>query len=239
MFKRKKKTEMMEVPISEVLHKEVMLKEIKKQILESNKDILNFKKLNEDKDKIIEGQFKEIRRISREHKKKISEAIQSRNTDEDYFKIPEKARWYNPISWYKSDKTNPLVMVIMTPAGDLTIRERVADQRGNLSLGKKTMYRTEAKEIWDIAESDVTGFRGKKVLFYFQDVPDPISIRRDDEKMVVNTNTENYSKSQKTHLVSELLSEELSFRDYLTMVLIGVNVVMSLVILYNLFFMNK
>jgi hypothetical protein len=174
-----------------------------------------------------------------ELKKKVSMLLAETKHDETYFKKAEKKKIYNPISWFRSDKTNPLIMVVLSPAGDLTIRERVVDHAGNLSLGKNTLYRTEYNEIWDIAESDVTGFKGKRILFYFQDNPNPIRIRRDDTKQKVTVNTETYAKSQKSHLLSELLSPEMSFSDYLTMIMVGANILLSLVIVFKIFFMDK
>jgi len=171
-------------------------------------------------------------------KKEIAKQVVVVPKDPLHFKDPEKASWWNPISWWKSDKTNPMILIIMSPAGDLTIRERVADQRGNLSLGKNTLYRIENNEIWDIADSDVVGFRGKRILFYHQDVPNPVRIRRDDTGTKITVNTETYAKSQKSHLLSELLAPELSFSDYISMIMTGVIIVLNVVIIFKLFFME-
>lgn len=195
-------------------------------------------------------QIKELIKEKDEHKKKLDDykkqfdiqiknAIDSRITDESYFKIPEKRSLFNPLSWFKSDKTNPMVMCIFSPAGDLTIRERVADQRGNLKLAKKVEYRIENTAIWDIAESDVSGFRGKKVLFYFQDIPNPLMIKKvEEDKVKFNVTTETYSKSQKSHIISELLTEDLTFKDYITMVMMGATLLLNLVIVAKLFFLK-
>lgn len=207
------------------------LKDIEEKQLqkESVKDV-NLKaevKLLSSENKELKKQLKGIHIL---HKQKVQEAIDSRITDERYFKIPEVRKWYKPTSWVRPDKTNPMVMIIFSPAGDLVIRERVVDLRGNLNTGKKTSYRTEPTESWDIAHSDVTGFRGKRIHFYFQDVPNPLSIRRKDEEMEIKVNTETYTKSQKSNLITQLLTEEMSFRDYLTLILIGVNFVVTVLI---------
>lgn len=206
-----------------------------KEVLEK---AISIQKENEElKKKLIEQEkLKELNKKKEEEKQKKLQVLEPVNYDERYFKIQEKSRWYNPLSWGKGDKTNPIVMVILSPAGDLTIRERVADQRGNLKLGKNTLYRIEHNEIWDIAESEIKGFRGKRILFYFQDVANPIRIRRDDTQNKITINTETYAKSQKTHLVSELLQPEVKFTDYITMIIVGVNVILTLIIIFKIWF---
>jgi len=205
---------------------------------ETEKELM--KEVIKEQQKEIEEKSKEVRKIKEKAEKEIPKKLKvDKSVDIPLsFKKEEKSTLLNPISWFKSDKTNPMVMVILSPAGDLTIRERVVDQRGNLSLGKNTLYRVEHNEIWDIADSDIKGFSGKRVLFFFQDQPNPIRIRRDDKGTKVTVNTETYAKSQKSHLLSELLAPEMTISDYLTMILIGANIVLSLVIAFKLFFMK-
>lgn len=211
--------------------------DLDKKVIEIRSEIDMVKKEKEKIEKLLQ---KELKLKKKEEKPEVIEAekIVKKPHDEDFFKDQEKSRWYNPMSWFNADKTNPMVMVIFSPAGDLTIRERVADGRSNLKLGKNTLYRIEHNSVWDIAESDVVGFRGKKVLFYFQDVANPIDINRDDTKTDVTINTETYARSQKSHLVSELLSAEMSFSDYLTMILSGISILLTLVVIFKLFFMK-
>lgn len=143
-----------------------------------------------------------------------------------------------PSTWFKSDATNPIIMFILSPAGDLTIRECIADQRGNLPISKKVMYRIEPNEIWDITGSDISGFNGRRASFYFQDNPNPVRIRRDDKGVKITVNTETYSKSQKSHLLSELLSPEMTITDYIMIVIVGINLLLTLLVIFKLFFMK-
>lgn len=174
----------------------------------------------------------ELNRIKAE--KKVISVKPEIMTDKpiENFKKPERGF----LGLFKKDKTNPIVMVIFSPAGDLTIRERVVDKDSNLSLGKNTLYRVEHTEIWDIADSDIKGFSGKKVIFYFQDIANPVRIRRDDKDSPVVITTENYAKSQRSHLLGELLAPEIAFKDYITMVLIGANLLVTIFIVFKLFF---
>lgn len=155
---------------------------------------------------------------------------------EDYYKIPEKSHWWK---FWSQDKTNPITMIIFSPAKDVTIRERVVDQKGNLTLGKKTVYRCEPKELWDIADSDISGFKGKKIHFYWQDIADPIGITRGDDLDVnLMVNTENYSKSTKMNLVRQLLEEEMTFKDYMLLIIGGANIVLSLGIILKVWLLD-